>query len=275
MRWWLAAAIVALAFVSRCTCGGDREATVRIATFNIEHFPKDRRQVDGAFDQIVAAHANLVAAEEITDPALFGSEARRRLGPSWKFTFDAPRIERHHHIGVLFDRDAWDLVSTTEHGGTNLGPRDHNILEVRLAPKAGGTIVRVLVIHFRPGTAGRPIRARQFAAVEAVASAAKRSGDRVVLLGDFNATEDADRTDLAALARKAELRWATADLPCTAFWKRDDGCPRSRLDHVLTSEPPHRAAAAGACATEGCDWQKSCPLYVDEVSDHCPVIVDF
>ena len=274
MRWWLAAAIVGIALVSRCTCGGN-DAPVRIVTFNIEHFPQDRRQVDGAFDEIVAARANLVAAEEITDPALFGSEARRRLGPSWKFVFDQPRVDRHHHIGVLFDRDAWDLRSTTEHPGTNLGPRDHNILEVRLAPKSGGSIVRVLVIHFRPTTAGRPIRARQFDAVARVAAAAKSSGDRIVVLGDFNATEDDDRADLAALARRADLRWATSGLACTAFWKRDDGCPRSRLDHVLTSEPARRAIAAGACATEGCDWQKSCPLYVDEVSDHCPVIVDF
>jgi endonuclease/exonuclease/phosphatase family metal-dependent hydrolase len=119
------------------------------------------------------------------------------------------------------------------------------------------------------------VRARQFEALARVAADAKRSGERVVVLGDFNATEDDDRTDLAALARTADLQWATAGLACTAFWRRDDGCPRSRLDHVLVSEPPLRAVAAGACATEGCSWQKSCPLYVDEVSDHCRVIVDF
>jgi endonuclease/exonuclease/phosphatase family metal-dependent hydrolase len=93
-------------------------------------------------------------------------------------------------------------------------------------------------------------------------------------MGDFNATEPADREDLARLARATGLVWATEGLACSAFWSRDDGCPRSRLDHVLTSTAPRSVTAAGACATEGCDRQDRCPRYVHDVSDHCPVVVD-
>jgi endonuclease/exonuclease/phosphatase family metal-dependent hydrolase len=273
MKWWMIL-VVAVALVPRCSCGNN-DRTVRIVTFNIEHFPQSARQVRGAFDEIVATKANLVAAEEITDPALFVSEAQNRLGRSWQFVTDKRRVDRHHHIGVLFDRKDWELVSLSEYDDTRIGPRDHGALEVRLRPTDGGKIVRVLVIHFRPATDGRPIRARQFGSLARIAEAAVRSGERVVVLGDFNATEPDDRVDLAKLARAANLRWATEQLPCSAFWVRDDGCPRSRLDHVLTSETPTRAVAAGACARDGCDWQRSCPRYAHEVSDHCPVVVDF
>lgn len=273
MKWWLVA-IAAGALVARASChhAPDR---VRIATFNIEHFPKNVVQVAAAFDEIVATGANLVAVQEITDPALFVAAARRRLGASWELVHDPRRIADHHHIGVLFDRAAWRFVSSQTHDGTRFSRFDLPVFELRLAPDGGGTIVRILVVHLRPMTAGRPIRARQHEVITKLATAARGSGERVVVLGDFNATEDGDRDDLGALARDAGLVWATEALPCTAFWRRDDGCPRSRLDHVLTSESPIRAVAGGACETEGCARQDRCPLYAERVSDHCPVVVDF
>lgn len=246
-----------------------------IATFNIEHFPKDARQVEGAFDEIAAARASVVATQEITDPAVLLAGARRRLAPSWDFVHDHRRIENHHHVGVLFDRRTWRFVSSEVHDDTRLGPLDLPVFEVRLAPVRGGDPVRILVVHLRPLTSGRPARARQHEVLARLASAARASGERVVVLGDFNATEPDDRDDLAALARAARLVWATRSLPCTAFWRRDDGCPRSRLDHVLTSEPPARATATGGCASDGCDRQDRCPAFAESISDHCPVVVEF
>jgi endonuclease/exonuclease/phosphatase family metal-dependent hydrolase len=248
---------------------------MRIATFNIEHFPKDARQVEGAFDEIAGTGASIVGVQEITDPAVFLAAARRRLTPAWEFVHDHRRSEDHHHVGVLFDRQAWRFVSSAVYDEIRRGPRDLPVFEVRLAPPDGGTIVRILVVHLRPMTAGRPVRARQHEVIAKLARIARDSGERVVVLGDFNATEDGDRDDLAGLARSAGLVWATRSLPCTAFWRRDDGCPRSRLDHVLTSEPPTRAVATGACATDGCDRQDRCPAFAEQVSDHCPVVVDF
>jgi endonuclease/exonuclease/phosphatase family metal-dependent hydrolase len=271
MKWWLVA-VAALA--ARLSCRHADRDRVRIATFNIEHFPKDARQIEGAFDEIAATGASIVAAQEIRSPAVFLAAARRRLAPSWEFVHDHYRVENHHHIGVLFDRRAWRFVSSKVHDDTLHGPLDLPVFEVRLAPIDGGEIARILVVHLRPLTAGRPIRVRQHQAIAKLAAAARDSGERVAVLGDFNATEDSDRDDLADLARAARLVWATRSLPCTAFWRRDDGCPRSRLDHVLTSESPARVVAAGACATDGCDRQDRCPMYAEQVSDHCPVVVD-
>jgi endonuclease/exonuclease/phosphatase family metal-dependent hydrolase len=274
MKWWLVAIAVGVLGV-RLACRHASPARVRIATFNIEHFPKDARQIEGAFDEIAGSGASIVATQEITDPAVFVAAARRRLTPSWEFVHDPRRAQNHHHVGVLFDRRAWRFVSSAVHDDTQLGPLDLPVFEVRLAPIDGNEVVRILVVHLRPLTAGRPVRARQHEIVARLARAARDSGERVVVLGDFNATEDGDRDDLADLARSADLVWASRPLPCTAFWRRDDGCPRSRLDHVLTSAPPTRAVAAGGCATAGCDRQDRCPAFAEQVSDHCPVIVDF
>jgi endonuclease/exonuclease/phosphatase family metal-dependent hydrolase len=274
MKWWLVAIAVGV-LVARVSCRDADRDRVRIATFNIEHFPKDARQIEGAFDEIAAAGASIVATQEITSPAVFLAAARRRLAPSWEFVHDHRRVENHHHVGVLFDRRVWRFVSSEVHDDTVFGPRDLPVFEARLAPVDGGDIVRILVIHLRPLTAGRPVRARQHQVVAKLASAARGSGERVVVLGDFNATEAGDRDDLADLARAARLDWGTRSLPCTAFWRRDDGCPRSRLDHVFTSEPPARVIATGGCATDGCDHQDRCPVFAEQVSDHCPVVVDF
>ena len=177
--------------------------------------------------------------------------------------------------GVLFDRGAYALVSRAVHDETRLDGRNKGVLEVRLRPATDpGAIIRVLVVHLKCCADGRAIRSRQHAALRTIVAGATRSGDRVVVLGDFNATDDdGDRVDLAELAAHVGLVWATEGVACSAFWLREDGCWRSRLDHVLTWNAPARVEVAGACATEGCERQDRCPLYRDRISDHCPVIV--
>lgn len=282
MRWWIVVAVLAaIAMTSRCRCDDPKPARLRIATFNIEDFPKHARQVDRVFDEIAKLDAGIVAVQEIIDHELFATAARRELGSRWSFVhvdtapLGAPGPYPSHHLGVLFDRTRFTLVSVAVHDETRLvGGRQKPTLEVRLQP-ATGAIVRVLVVHLKAGGEGRPIRARQLRALAEIARTAQRSGDRVVVLGDFNATADEDRTDIAALVRYAELSWTTERLACSAFWSRDDGCPRSRLDHVASGMRARSVTAAGACATEGCGWQDRCPLYAEQVSDHCPVVVEY
>ena len=280
MRWWILVAVIAVIAVRARSCDPE-PARLRVATFNIEDFPKHARQVDRVFDEIAKLDAGIVAVQEIIDHELFATAARQKLGQTWSFVhvdtapLDVPAPHRSHHLGVLFDRSRFTLVSVAVHDETRLvGGRHKPTLEVRLQPESGA-IVRVLVVHLKAGGEGRPIRARQLRALAEVARSAQRSGDRVVLLGDFNATAEEDRTDIAALARHADLSWTTERLACSAFWSRDDGCPRSRLDHVASGMPARSVTAAGACETEGCAWQDRCPLYSEQVSDHCPVVVEY
>ena len=284
--WWFLVVLIAIAFMVRLFCRNTAQGLagpIRIATFNIENFPKSGSQVDAAFAELERLDASIIALQEIEQPQLVKREAHERLGESWHFvhvsTAPLPSTSgRHaHHIGVLFDRAAWTLLSTTVHEGTRLEYGRHKpTFEVRLQPTGGGDAIRVLVVHLKSGSDGRPLRARQLAALEQIVRDVARSGERIVLLGDFNATDDdGDRPDIARIAIAGELVWATEALACSAFWSRNDGCPRSRLDHVLTWTTPASVTAHGACATEGCDWQESCPIYREQVSDHCPVVVEF
>lgn len=282
----VAAALVAGWAVARC--GGHTTHTaprapqpLRFATFNIENFPKDSAQVTGAFDEIAALDASFVAVQEISDPALFRATARRRLGAAWDFiSIDTSPADTDaeafatHHVGVLYDRDLYRVAGVTSHDDTRAG-RHKPTLEVVLRPRADAPDVRVFVVHLKSGGDHRDVRARQLAGLGQLLrrTRADHPRDRVVVLGDFNATDDGDRADIAAVAAGAGLTWATEPLACTAFWDRDDGCETSRLDHVLTWAPPADVHATGGCATHGCARRDSCPLYADAVSDHCPVVV--
>jgi endonuclease/exonuclease/phosphatase family metal-dependent hydrolase len=273
-RWVLALGVV-LAFGVRAVACKDRTPPLRFATFNIEDFPKDRRQVEGAFDEIARLDASFIAVQEIVDPALFTAEAANRLGGAWQFvaepTTPATQLHPTHHLGVLFDRRVWTLVDHRLHDETRLGSTHKPTLEVRLRPASGGDVLRLLVVHLKAGGDNAEIRARQH---RALAQIIEYEPDvHTIVLGDFNATGEPDRASLSELGQRAHLWWATQQLACSAFWSRDDGCFRSRLDHVLMWRTPDTVEAAGGCATHGCEWEESCPTYSEHVSDHCPVVV--
>ncbi len=268
-------AVAAAVLVRGAACREDAPP-LRFATFNIEDFPKDRRQIEGAFDEMKRLDVGFIAVQEITDPALFTAEAANRLGGAWQFAAidtappPAGLVHPTHHLGVLFDRRRWTLVDTTTHDETRLGSTHKPTLEVRLRPAGGGEVLRILVVHLKAGGEHVQIRAQQQLALARIV---EYRNERTIVLGDFNATSEADRASLAALARRTNLVWASEDLVCSAFWSRDDGCFRSRLDHVLMWQAPARVEATGGCATHGCGWEASCPTYVAQVSDHCPVVV--
>jgi endonuclease/exonuclease/phosphatase family metal-dependent hydrolase len=263
-------------------CGGDSpDERWRVATFNIEDFPKNARQVEAAFDEIAGLDASIVAVQEIRDPALFAGAAQRRLGKSWQFVHvsTAPLAEGTrptNHLGVLFDDRRYRLVQTRVHDETRLEGRQKPTLDVELQSTSDeDESLRVLVVHLKSGGEHQDIRKRQLYALAGIVNEAKWTGARVILLGDFNSTGDGDRQAIGDLKAATGMSWATELLDCSAFWDRDDGCPRSRLDHVMVSGRFVETHAAGACAREGCDWQDSCPLYAEQVSDHCPVVVTF
>lgn len=264
------ALVLAIVLVPFVICRDEPAPYVRVATFNIENFPKNTRQIVRAFEEIRALDAPIVAVQEITNAEVFATAARRRLGDTWRFEFAETGSVLEHRIGVLYDSSVVRHVKTRVHDGTVLdGGRHKPVLDVEFA--VGKRHLRVLVLHFKAGGENHPVRTRQHAALRKIIADVKKSGQPVIVLGDFNATGDADREDLA----RQDLRWLTQPLACTHFRTQyNDGCPRSRLDHVLSTQPAREVKAYGGCATDGCDWQDRCPLYAAEVSDHCPVLVD-
>lgn len=272
---YLVLAMLVVAALARCRC--DREAPRapwRFATFNIQDFPKHGDQAANALATIAATGASAIGVQEIVDPILFAREAAARLGRDWKFaSIDTSPLDRpSHRLGVLYDAARWELVAVRAHDETRLGNgRWKPTLEVVLADAATGERAHLFVVHFKSGGEEHAIRAQQYAALAALLRAPPPN---TVVMGDFNATGADDRDDLAKLARATDLTWASEGLACTAFWDREDGCFRSRLDHVLAWRRPRAIRAAGACEAEGCAATDRCPLAVRDVSDHCPVVVE-
>ncbi len=246
------------------------------ASFNIEYFPKDQRQIDGAFELIASLNAEAIGVQEITKPELFREEAHKRLGPNWNFVYQDALGKRRTklHIGVLYNSETYSLESVRSHFETRIDDRTQTTFEARLRNRANGRAVSMLVIHFKALPAGREQRARQFVGLTTIIQGLHDEGRHVIVMGDFNATDADDRSDLETLSQKTGLFWATRDLSCSAFWERQSDCPTSRLDHVLTWRQPAEVYAKGGCE-QGCEKRNSCPLYRKIVSDHCPVVVEF
>lgn len=271
-RWLVMAAGVVL--VGRTWCGGEEPAPpLRLATFNIEDYPKSAAQEQGAFAAIRATGAVVVAVQEIAEPERFRAAARRELGPRWDGAFAADDAGARHHVGLVYDAGAVTLDWARTDPSTAIYPGARAALEARLVGR-GRRPLRVFVVHLKAGGDDAHMRARQLAALEPSIERARAARDEVVVLGDFNATGLADREAIGALAVATELTWASHGLGCTAYWDRRDGCRGTALDHVLTPRRPAHIFAAEPCRSHGCGTRASCPTFVYEVSDHCPVVVE-
>jgi endonuclease/exonuclease/phosphatase family metal-dependent hydrolase len=264
----LVGAVVVLGAAISCgRCGG--APGVSVVTFNIESFPRDERQVAGAFAMLEELDAPVVAVQELVDPARFAREAFARLGR--RYALVVSPVGPVRRLGLLFDGDVYALSWARAHDQTRLRPNDRHVLEVRLAPHDGGRALRVLVVHLAAGGESEALRAEQLRQLGPIVREAAASPDEVVLLGDFNSTGPADRARLAALAGDTGLTWASQALACTSYWDRLDGCVGSALDHVFVRTPPSEIAARGPCEEFGCDRRDRCPAFHREVSDHCPI----
>jgi len=252
----------------------DAVSATRFASFNIEFFPKDQRQVHESFALIGELGASAVGLQEITDTDRFSLEAKRRLGDSWEFVFEAPAAAHTKptlHIGVLYNTEVFQLERVRTRKETQIDERTQATLQVELLQRRSGKSVTMLVVHFKAMPEGRQQRVQQYAG--RIVEDLQSRGHNLVIMGDFNATDEADRASLKSLSDAAGLVWATEQLPCSAFWERAEDCPTSRLDHILSWKAPAEVVAKGGCEL-GCDTQNSCPLYRREVSDHCPVLLE-
>lgn len=254
MRW---------AWLAWIGCGGS--GGVSAATFNIEHFPRSEQQVVDALDTLAALDSPIVALQEITDPERLRDAIAEHWSGDWRFvTHTAARGA--HRVGVLFDGSRLGLVALRSHESVRVIPGGRPALEARLLGSTGP--ICVFVVHLKAGAAYLDVRERQLDALAEVVSRARTAGGEVVVMGDFNSVTAADRVRLAAFARRTGLRWSTADMGCTALRQDGSACTGAALDHVFGGT---QAVVRGPCA-ESCHWRGTCPRFVGEVSDHCPVV---
>ena len=272
-----AALFIAALTMSTPQCAPSAPAD-RIATLNLENYPKHGDQGSNALEMIRGLKVSAVALQEITRPEAFAAQAREELGPSWRFVWARPG--GFQRVGLLYDSRQWDLIDTIAHEETLLHRQAKPAFEVVARPRVGGWLagraepVHFFIVHLKATNKSEAIRARQLAALAPILAERRAAGKQVVFLGDFNSTNPTDRTRLDGLADTVSLSWASEDLDCTHYWARKEACTGHALDHVMTWAVPDAITVGGACVTDGCDPGDTCPVYRSRISDHCPVVVD-
>lgn len=269
-RWPVRIGIIVALLLLWRLCAPER-GPLRVGSWNIENYPKSTRQEAGAFALIKALGVAALGVQEITAPRRFGRHARKVLGASWRFVYATPSPEQR--VGVLFNSSALELLSTRTYPELATYKHGKPAFEARLERRDGRGVLRMLVVHLRATSDGEAERQKQLGVLATIIRRAQHGREQLVVVGDFNATNPGDRQRIESLARQAKMTWATRTLECSAYWKREDGCFGSRLDHILTWAPPREVTARGPCETEGCDPGQSCPIFFHDVSDHCPVVV--
>jgi endonuclease/exonuclease/phosphatase family metal-dependent hydrolase len=228
-----------------------------------------------ALELIDSLELDALGVQEITRPHHFEKAVHLHLGPQWTVLFADQDVR--HRVGLIFDDEVFELVETRTHRQTAVTRGARATFEVRLRTEStlGKRNMRIFVVHLKAGGDGGEVRRDQLQRLRPIIEDAAASGDEVVLLGDFNTTGASDRRELQALADAAELDWTSEALPCSSYWNRPYDCPTTTLDHILATSPAQSVHAAGACETFGCDAEGTCPVYVERVSDHCPVTAAF
>lgn len=253
--------------LTRTAC--EPRGTARVATFNVENYPKhdlQRRKVPQIIGEL---DVPIVALQEVVDPGGFERDVQQELGAHWRLAVSSqgPRQK----LAVLYDSRVANLLSVRDHAEPIIYPGARPAFEARL--QVGERTVRVLALHLKAGGKFAAVRAAQWWALLPVIERGMDSEDELLVLGDFNATGLADRAMLFGISLYTGTRWLSRGVECTHYWNREEECVTTTLDHALTSSPG-TATAHGACATVGCDNADRCPTWVDEVSDHCPVVLD-
>lgn len=277
---WLACSLLALGLLGlgRCgiRCGPPPSA---LATFNIRDFPERPEQIPAAFAVMRELDVPVIAVQEIRDVDMFQAGAREYLGSDWASVFNHEPVDgqtsqsRPRRVGLAWDGGRYRLDFYLTHDDVRVRPTQRPALEVRLTPRAEGPALRVFVVHLKAGgkLKDHQLRREQLMRLRRVVDAAMRSNDEVIVIGDFNASGPADRYALQQFADDTATVWASAKLPCTAYWRPEGRCEGSALDHAFTRAAPRTIAAKGACERAGCTPGERCPIDYARVSDHCPV----
>jgi len=253
--------------------------TLDLATWNIENFPKSDRTIGVAADLIASLDLDLVVCEEIASVTAWDELVARLPDHAGVLSSHRYTPTDYQKIGVLYREDLI-TASTGELlfvDDPYAFPRPPLLVHLTLA---GGATLDVVGVHLKAGTAPED-RDRRAAAVRALdtwlrAQVDAGGEDEIVVLGDFNATLDPARDDLAQVwppivdapdryrIRTTELEAAdqTSFLPSGVI-----------LDHIVTTAG--LADEIGTRAAVIPDVAATVVRYEADVSDHVPVALTF
>lgn len=246
--------------------------TLELATWNIEWFPKSERALALAADVIASLDLDVIVVEEVASVDAWDALVARLPAHAGVLSSHRYTPTEYQKIGVLYRED---LVTAS--AGELLFPGDGYAfprppLLVHLT--VGETTIALVGLHLKAGT-GDDDRARRAEAVRDLdAWARARTEDELVLLGDYNASLDPARPDLAEVW--PPLLDAHYTIHTAGAAARDEASfiPSGALiDHVVTTAGLADETGAAEAVIPRLDAM--IPRFEADLSDHLPVILVF
>lgn len=262
---------------------------LRVATWNLRNFPDKGQDTTRLQARLHGLGADLIAVQEVRDAAVL-----RAMMPGWELVLSEAGGRGGQRLGFLYDPAVFELVGAPrEHPELAMGGAVRPGLSGYLRVRDGGPDFHVMVVHLKARSDGYALRREQWRVLAEIVEEIARSDGDVIVLGDFNATgppRGAPGDELAQLDARlggVGLQRVGNEVGCTVYWdggRRDAWHEPSQLDLVWVADFKEGGAGARAvpllhCARHACAAFRSTGTYPErdyaDVSDHCPVIVDF
>jgi endonuclease/exonuclease/phosphatase family metal-dependent hydrolase len=190
----VALAAVALLAVSLSWCGG---AGLRVATFNIENFREGRTDLSRLSQLLEQADADVIAVQEIEDPAGFAAVVQRLRRDQRSYALALSRCggRSKMHVGFVYDSARIQLVDRREYpeldpdggGSCGAGERSGLLGQFRMETRA----FELLVVHLAAGGDEDKAARRRMQWERALTIVERRRKDGATafaILGDTNST---------------------------------------------------------------------------------------
>jgi endonuclease/exonuclease/phosphatase family metal-dependent hydrolase len=282
------------------------EGHFRVATWNIRFFPEPSTDVDRTGEILGSLDADVVAVQEIADPAALSALLERLNADLARRALDsgsaAPRHYRFElaesgghggqYVGYIYDEKAVLLSGVETLTSLQMTPDLRPGLFARVKSRRGGVDFQIVVMHTDSGTKDRDYqnRLRFLDSLQVELPGRLHEDGDVIVLGDLNTMGRLPEDGLPRVRAEQEianldetagdmgLRRLTNSPSCTEYY-RGRG---SFLDHILVTsamaEAPSESVARvfGYCAEAECQPidQDHMPYDYLFVSDHCPVVID-
>ncbi|MBA2540952.1 MAG: hypothetical protein H0V17_15035 [Deltaproteobacteria bacterium] len=252
------------------------DATLEIATWNIENFPAIASTPSRVADIIASLALDIVVTEEIANEAAW-SELTTRLAGTHDAVLSTHQYGENDYqkLGVIYRRDLVtagevELLFTTN---TYAFPRPPLMLPVTV----DGNTIELVGVHLKAGLETDDSERRQ-RAIEALDTRFRTQVDGggeadIILLGDYNerVTDSFGQAVLAPLLTADDRYTVRTEAAALGGDVTYLGFGGSFIDHITTTASLD--ALWPTATTQVLDLRAAIPGYRDAVSDHLPVVL--
>jgi endonuclease/exonuclease/phosphatase family metal-dependent hydrolase len=254
--------------------GGD--ATLEIAAWNIENFPKAERSPAFLADLITSLDLDLITVEEIASVEAWDELLARLPEHDGILSSHVYSATSYQKIGIVFreGRVAVDEVRLLFEDDTYAFPRPPLAARITVATTGEPSVFTVVGVHLKAGRDDADYERRTAAAIALdgwLRDFTETAADPdVVIDGDFNEVLDSEegRAVLAPLLDEERYRFETAalaDADAASF------IPTGALiDHIVTTATFSAQLDGAVTVIPPLD---AVPRYEPDLTDHLPVVV--